>query len=229
MSLYLFLDICIFVIPLALSFDKRVRFYQRFPAIGVSSFVVGMIFLVWDSWAVSSGDWRFNDKYIIGIKFWNLPLEEILFFFVVPYSCLFIYEVICFFQVDKPVPVPSHTVWFLSFLSLIGAWFWREQTYSFAVLSVFSFTILVVSLLRPALFRSGNYWRFLGICLFPFTIFNGILTAVPVVLYNQSAIWGLRFTTIPLEDFFYAFALLTLNLAVYLFWEERRSSLKRKA
>lgn len=54
------------------------------------------------------------------------------------------------------------------------------------------------------------------ILLIPFTIVNGILTGTgiseAVVKYNNSEIIGLRFLTIPLEDFFYDFELILLNV-----------------
>jgi hypothetical protein len=55
----------------------------------------------------------------------------------------------------------------------------------------------------------------------PFIIFNYLLTSIPIVSYNANAIWGAdglwngRFFTIPLEDFFYNFSMLSFYLLVY--------------
>jgi hypothetical protein len=38
---------------------------------------------------------------------------------------------------------------------------------------------------------------------------------VPLVVYNDAEIWGARVYTIPVEDFFYSFALLGLAILVY--------------
>jgi hypothetical protein len=56
---------------------------------------------------------------------------------------------------------------------------------------------------------------FLVITFVPFLLFNGLLTALPVVLYNPKEIWGVRAYTIPIEDFFYSFSLLGFNALVY--------------
>jgi lycopene cyclase domain-containing protein len=46
-------------------------------------------------------------------------------------------------------------------------------------------------------------------------IFNSVLTALPVVEYNSVAIWGVRFGTIPVEDFFYNYSMLSFYLLFY--------------
>jgi lycopene cyclase domain-containing protein len=56
--------------------------------------IVAIPWLVWDVWATSRGHWAFNDNYILGFKIINLPIEEILFFLVIPYSSIFLWTVI---------------------------------------------------------------------------------------------------------------------------------------
>jgi hypothetical protein len=41
--------------------------------------------------------WGFTADYISTIKIVNLPLEEVLFFILVPFACLFIYEVVRYY------------------------------------------------------------------------------------------------------------------------------------
>jgi lycopene cyclase domain-containing protein len=53
------------------------------------------------------------------------------------------------------------------------------------------------------------------VALLPKLVVNGILTSLPVVSYNPEHIIGLRVGTIPVEDFFYFFGLLLLNVMVY--------------
>ncbi len=49
----------------------------------------------------------------------------------------------------------------------------------------------------------------------PFLLINTVLTALPVVEYNPEAIFGFRVFTIPIEDFFYNYAMLSFYLLFY--------------
>ena len=60
--------------------------------------IVGGVYIYWDVLATERGDWAFNDSYILGIRFFGLPLEEILFFVTVPYAMIFLYETFSFFS-----------------------------------------------------------------------------------------------------------------------------------
>jgi len=53
------------------------------------------------------------------------------------------------------------------------------------------------------------------VVLVPFYIINGVLTAWPVVIYNNAQNLGLRVGTIPLEDHFYCMALLLINIGFF--------------
>jgi lycopene cyclase domain-containing protein len=52
------------------------------------------------------------------------------------------------------------------------------------------------------------------IALIPFLIVNGLLTSIPVVLYNDAENLGIRIYTIPVEDVFYGYALLLGTILV---------------
>lgn len=52
-------------------------------------FVYGM---VWDYYATYRQHWIFPGEGLIGVRIWGLPLEEFLFFLIVPYSALVMYK-----------------------------------------------------------------------------------------------------------------------------------------
>ena len=92
-SEYLLLNILILAGPLALSFDKRVRFYSYWPKLFPSIGIVMMLFIVWDG-LVTDRHWFFNTSYTLPVRLFNLPIGEWLFFITVPYSCIFTWEVL---------------------------------------------------------------------------------------------------------------------------------------
>ena len=80
--------------PLILSFDKKVAFYKKWKYFFRALSQTVTLYIVWDFYFTSKGIWSFNEAYITGIKLYNLPIEEVLFFFIVPYCCVFIYACI---------------------------------------------------------------------------------------------------------------------------------------
>ena len=62
------------------------------------------------------------------------------------------------------------------------------------------------------------------VLLIPFFIVNGILTGSgleqSVVWYNNSEILGIRLLTIPIEDIFYGFELILINVFLYEYFKK---------
>lgn len=54
-------------------------------------FIAAAPFIIFDIVAVLRRYWRFDAQYITGIKIINLPVEEYLFFILIPQSCLLIW------------------------------------------------------------------------------------------------------------------------------------------
>eukprot|EP01090_Pellita_catalonica_P017097 TRINITY_DN508_c0_g5_i2.p1 TRINITY_DN508_c0_g5~~TRINITY_DN508_c0_g5_i2.p1 ORF type:complete len:112 (+),score=5.25 TRINITY_DN508_c0_g5_i2:483-818(+) len=52
------------------------------------------------------GVWGFNPDYHLSLKLLNMPIEEWMFFFCIPYACLFTHEALKFlfpkFKMSKP-------------------------------------------------------------------------------------------------------------------------------
>ena len=87
-----------------------------------------------------------------------------------------------------------------------------------AVVAVAGVVLLEVRVLRTGLLRARAYWIALGICYAFMIAVNGWLTKLtaPIVLYDASATTGWRFPwDIPVEDYLYGFALLTLAMLLW--------------
>ena len=107
MKIYLILDLIIISVPLLMSFEQKMRYWKKWPYSFPAIIVVGVMFFFWDVLAVGHGDWGFDPRYLVGPKVAGIPAEEILFFAVVPYSCLFIYEAVNFFCKDRVWNIPA--------------------------------------------------------------------------------------------------------------------------
>jgi lycopene cyclase domain-containing protein len=70
------------------------RVYRRPRALLATLAPVAAVFAGWDLIAVHHGDWWFSARYILGPRLAGLPLEEWLFFLVVPVCALLTYEVL---------------------------------------------------------------------------------------------------------------------------------------
>ena len=85
---FLLLMICL-SIPLWQSFNPKWGLRGKFSVALIAITITAIPFIAWDMLVTEIGHWHFNPLYIQGIFVWNLPLEEILFFFVIPFCCLF--------------------------------------------------------------------------------------------------------------------------------------------
>lgn len=177
-----------------------------------------LLYILWDIYFVSKGVWHFNETYISGIKLFNLPLEEVLFFVLVPYSCVFIYACI-----RSYFPLLKNKRWADVFLILLAINLLLAGTihfdkyytgWTFIATGVF---ILLLYLFRNHFksFDAGSFIVSYATCLIPFLIVNGMLTSLPVVQYNDAENMGIRIYTIPFEDVFYGMLLILMNIVLY--------------
>ncbi len=177
-----------------------------------------VLYIVWDIYFTSKGVWSFNDNYITGIKFYGLPLEEILFFFIVPYCCAFIYECIrtYFPQVKNKIAGDIILKLLAAALLISGILFYKNYYTSWTF--IFNAVFIAVIYLCRNYFKSFDAASFLisyCVMLIPFLIVNGFLTAIPVVQYNDAENLGIRIYTIPFEDVFYGMLLILMNISIY--------------
>jgi lycopene cyclase domain-containing protein len=214
-NLYLWIDLAILAVPLGLSFDRKVRYVRAWPAVFAATLAVAAVFIPWDILKTAGGVWGFNARHVGRFAFFGLPSGELLFFLVVPFSCLFIFEVVQAYFRERPVRV-ARWVWLLGAagLAVLGVLF-RRQAYTLTVLAAAAGVLALAALWQPELLASFRFWLSMGLTYIPFLLFNGLLTSVPLVVYNDAEIWGVRVHTIPVEDFFYSFSLLGLAVLFY--------------
>ena len=78
-----------------LEFIFKVGVLRRLKRAALSILPVAAIFLTWDYYAVTSGHWFFDEKQVVGIYGPSgIPLEEFLFFIIVPLAGLMTIEAV---------------------------------------------------------------------------------------------------------------------------------------
>lgn len=87
--------------PLYLSFSPKMDFWKYPLRLILSILLPFIIFVLWDMFVTSRGHWTFHPDYTVGIKIFNLPVEEVLFFIVIPFCGIFTWESVKYFMRDR--------------------------------------------------------------------------------------------------------------------------------
>jgi lycopene cyclase domain-containing protein len=231
MSLYLILMLASFGPCFLLSFDKKVAFYKNIRFLAPAIFLVATAFLVWDEFFTIHAIWGFNPDYLQGLYLGSLPIEEVLFFFIIPYCCVFIYEVLIAYFPNVSLQTTTKIVSLI--IVLFGTTLALTHLDNWYTLSACALAVLIV-----VFGMQGKYiWYPRAIFAFlvaqlPFLIVNGILTGIatpePVVWYSAFHIVGIRIFTIPIEDVFYNFSMLIPIIGLYHFFKARYHGIEVK-
>lgn len=225
--LYLLVDLASLSLPLAFSFYPKANFSKKWKFLWPAILMPAVLFLIWDEWFTTMGVWGFNPKYLTGIYFLSLPLEEVLFFICIPYACVFTYEAVgYFFRNDFLKPYEGKiTIGLAAALLLVGLiniYLWYTFV-TFVLLAIF--LLYIHQILKPD-YLGKFYFSFLFI-LIPFFIVNGILTGSgienEIVWYNNAENLGIRMGTIPIEDTFYGMLLILMNVVIFETLQRRAS------
>ena len=217
--LYLLINLFSLLPTLLFSFHSKLKFYKWWRQVILSITLVAAVFIAWDSYYTYIGVWGFNPNYVTGFYIGNLPVEEILFFFCIPYSCLFTYY--CFSLLVKKDYLKKFEkkITLILIVGLIlSALFYYPAKYT----SVTFFLLTVMLLLLQFVYRVSWLGRFYFAYLFlmiPFLLVNGLLTGTgiehPVVWYKPNEMIGVRLLSIPVEDVFYGLLMLLGSVALF--------------
>jgi len=212
---YLIFNIIVFAGPLLFGAMRPFYFINKWKYTIVPILIPAIFFLIWDS-IVADSHWHFNDKYVLGITLFNLPIEEILFFISVPFACLFTWEMIIRRSEVKELMWISKIRRYLYLLIPIGIWFFISgKHYTGLAISFLGLAVLLDQLLNTNIILQKRFYLYLLLVLLFTLIFNGYLTWRPVVTYGVQYQLGFRIFTIPIEDFVYGTALIFMNTSIY--------------
>ena len=216
---YMAVNFGVFVIPFLFSFHPKLKFISTWKAFVPAVLITGSAFIVWDIIFTDLGVWSFNNRYVLGFYIFNLPLEEWLFFFCIPYACMFTH--FCLHMINWRFPLK---------LALVLRWTTVFTLLSIGVLSHHKLYTSITFISCAAVLAAYTFFnkekdgfaKFIVsyvILIIPFLISNGVLTGTgledAVVKYNSNHILNVRALTIPCEDFIYGLMLILTNILVY--------------
>ena len=203
------------IVPFIFSFHKRLQFHLQFKSFFLGLLGMLLIFIPWDIWFTRLGIWGFNPKYLTGLYFFNLPLEECLFFICIPFCCIFTYHVVWTLSKDKSIKPMKRACWIISFALLLAGVLLNDIMYTASTFIGLSIAMLIA----PYYVNMKVFFKTYLILLFPFLVVNGLLTGSfiedQIVWYDNNNNISLRILTIPLEDFFYSFFMLLVVMIGY--------------
>ena len=92
---YLLLMAGCLIVTLPLEFVFGARVWRRPRRLLFALVPTVVVFTVWDIAAIAREHWSFNERYVTGIRLpGHLPIEELIFFFVIPICGLLTLEAV---------------------------------------------------------------------------------------------------------------------------------------
>ena len=230
---YIALDILSFSIPFIFSFEKKwmnfIRFWKPY---FLAIITVGIFFILWDIYFAYQNVWGFNDEYLMGIRWFKLPLEEWLFFLLIPYSSNFIhYSLAYFFPKFELKKTITQSITILLFIISFGVFVWNlDKIYTASSFGLFA-VLMLFQMIFQWEYAQKFYLSFIVIYI-PFFLVNSALTGMftenAVVFYDNQENLGIRVGTMPLEDSFYCFSLLYSSVLLFEYFRKNAFSQSRK-
>lgn len=90
---YSFVLIFIFICAIGVNLFFRINIAQYWRTLLATDASILLLYLIWDTWAVENGNWYFDSNQILNVNiFGKLPIEEILFFILVPIMAIITYK-----------------------------------------------------------------------------------------------------------------------------------------
>lgn len=94
---YLLLMLGCLVVTLPLEWLLGARVYRRFGVAVLAILPVVVVFSIWDIVGILRNHWTYNPRYVTGLQLpFAMPIEELVFFIVIPICGLLTYEAVGF-------------------------------------------------------------------------------------------------------------------------------------
>jgi len=220
---YLFILIAITAVTLIVSYNGKSEFYKNQKYILPAILLTAIVFVLWDISFTNARVWGFYSENTIGLNLKGLPIEEWLFFLIIPFASIFVYE---FLKVKLAKHEYANHFLVVSLLLLLGfgaiSYFFRYQSFTFLT-SLFSAVYLGYTVFRNQFKQHITKFYFCYfVTIIPYIFIESALNSIPVIEYNASYIVGIKIINTPIERFAYYFLMLLMGTTIYEFLKAKR-------
>ncbi|MEJ2905500.1 lycopene cyclase domain-containing protein [Pedobacter panaciterrae] len=212
---YLLINLALLLLSFLLTLDKKanpIRSWKpMIPAVLVSGLFFSVVALIFNQFKVSI----FNDEYTVGAHILQLPIEEVLFQFILAFAGLNIYVVL-----NARFPKNNLERFSLSVSNLLLGvliamlFFTHTKLYSVITFSVLFLSLFYVEYVNSLRFMY-KFYRAYVVLLIPFCLLYLFIGGLPILTYVFEETIKLKLGVIPFENFFYLMS--NLLVSVYLF------------
>ncbi|MBC7615669.1 MAG: lycopene cyclase domain-containing protein [Pedobacter sp.] len=222
--IFLYLNLFLFLIPIALAADKKVFEIENIRSIVVPAFIVTVIYSETGVFFAGLKVWQFNLAYLIDVTYRQLPLEMYLFYFTSSFAALGIYN-----YLNVKFPKNDLQKYSLSLSNLLLGvivailFFAYTKWYTATTFTLLFLLILYIEYKNQLRFMYKFYRAFL-VCLIPFYISFGILCNVPIISYKASETIDVNLFNIPFENHFYMMGMLLLGVFLIEVFKSRHAN-----
>lgn len=178
--------------------------------------VVGLTLSLFISFITELEIIQFNSKFLTGTNVIGLPIEVFLLMFSIPFATIALYEFILEMFKDKRIVLDKSLFYLFALTYFVLALIFGNYIYTSTVLFLNSILFFVASYLNNSnVFLTKNFYVFNLMLIIGFILVSIVLTTLPIISYNTQAITGFKIGTIPFEEFFMSFFVISIFLIVY--------------
>ncbi len=209
---FLYLNLFLFLIPLALALDEKVSERPRILSLIVPSLIVTFVFSETGVFFAGTKVWIFNPAYLLGISYRQLPLEMYLFYFTSTFAGLGIYNYLNAKFPKNDLQKYSLSLSHLLLGIMVAILFFGYTKWYTATTFVLLFLLMLYIEYKNQLRFMYRFYRAFLVCLIPFYISFGLLCNLPVISYNAAETIDVNLFKIPFENHFYMMGMLLLGV-----------------
>lgn len=221
---FLLLNLFLILIPLFLAIDRKVYDFGNIKSSILPALVTTIIFSEIDIFFAGLKIITFNPKFLLGVFYRQLPLEEYLFIFAFSFAGLSIYNYLNAKypkqELQKYSLAISNLMLGICIAMLFFAYNKWYTAFTFSVLAVIVVGIEYINQLR-FMYR---FYRAFVVCLIPFYICYGLICNLPIIQYKAAENVGYSLAKIPFENHFLFMSMLLLGVYILEFLKNRKAN-----